>query len=147
MDAKFDIFAGGLREIPEGNPGGGSGGGIKYTAGEGIEISENNVISVKTPQYITNETDDLIAFEVEYGKHYTFTQPARMVELVEGDLTVDPHSEFTLRFTTAESTDIIGWIYFDLPSVKWVGGVPEIELGKSYIISIKDGLGVCCEVE
>ena len=140
---------------------GGGTGGVEYTAGEGIDISEDNVISVNnewsgsivdemTGAYLENTVYDkkeTIVGEVFSGTikerdYITCTSPLVSINI---DYLMDGgFGEAVIRFTMAATSTADP--FATLPAIQWVGGVPEIELGKSYIISIKDGLGVCCEV-
>ena len=134
---------------------------VSATTGGYVVIQQNGEISfgVDTAwfasnvygNYTSDSTSTDVVATVYPGDNLTYSTPLNSISLTYSGTPQNAnavagaeHLEAVIRFTMAATSTADP--FATLPAIQWVGGTPEIELGKSYIISIKDGLGVCCEV-
>lgn len=129
-----------------------------YVPGDNITISGNtisatwpaDIVDQRVGAYLENTVYDNIQTYNSadfsgtlYERDYiTCTVPLNSIQIEYG--TTGAFGEAVIRFTMASTSTADH--FATLPDIQWAGGTPYIELGKSYIISIKDSLGVCCEV-
>ncbi len=114
MDAKFDVFAGGLREIPECNPGGGTGGAIP-TVLPVAEVAADITFSTSKAVY---------RFAPQEASSITFTAP---------ELNANEVFQCELWITQPESP-----VSLTLPVIKWgVDKAPVMFLAGDYHITLQ----------
>lgn len=108
--------------------------GTTYTAGLGINISNNIISATVQNNVIVDTTNTQITLNPEANKIYEYTQ--ELVSLTISSYT-QSYDETVIYFKSGNTPTVIN----ELPEgLSWINGIPTIEANKKYIISIANGL-------